>query len=32
MNDKELLRIFERIDQHVQVEERIRFDMEQVRD
>jgi hypothetical protein len=32
MNDKELLRLFEQIDQHVQVEERIRFDMEQVRD
>ena len=32
MNDKELMRIFERIDQHIQVEERIRFDMEQVRD
>jgi hypothetical protein len=32
MNDKELLRLFEQIDQQVQVEERIRFDMEQVRD
>ena len=32
MNDKELMRIFEQIDQHMQVEERIRFDMEQVRD
>jgi hypothetical protein len=32
MNDKELMRIFEKIDQHIQVEERIRFDMEQVRD
>lgn len=32
MNDKELMRIFEQIDQHIQVEERIRFDMEQVRD
>jgi hypothetical protein len=32
LNDKELLRLFEQIDQQVQVEERIRFDMEQVRD
>ncbi|HEY3197638.1 MAG TPA: hypothetical protein VGJ57_06460 [Nitrospirales bacterium] len=32
MSDKELMRIFEQIDQHMQVEERIRFDMEQVRD
>jgi hypothetical protein len=32
MNDKELLRLFEQIDQQVQVEERIRFDMEQVRE
>jgi hypothetical protein len=32
MNDKELLRLFGQIDEQVQVEERIRFDMEQVRD
>jgi hypothetical protein len=32
MNDKELIRLFERIDQLVLDEERIRFEMEQVRD
>ena len=32
MNDKELIRLFEKIDQLSQEEGRIRFEMEQVRD
>ena len=32
MNDKELMRLFEQIDQLIQEEERLRFEMEQVRD